>query len=99
MSSLRQLPPAYRPHDQTIYGTSEDLPVPVSRPSSGYALTVSRHLHGYVQQRCGQAQRCDRQRESAGRHSHGKTDQRWDYGGTERGCRSLESGQAVRDRS
>jgi hypothetical protein len=35
---------------------------------------------------------------SAGRHSHGETDQRWDDRGTERGCRSLESDHALRGR-
>ena len=35
--------------------------------------------------------------QSAGRDSYGKSDQRWDYRCTKRGCRSLESDHAVRD--
>ena len=72
------------------------LKAPVCRPTSGHCTTASAHLQGYVQQRCGRAERCDRQRESTGRHSHGKTYKRWDYRSTDRGCRSLESDQAVR---
>jgi hypothetical protein len=60
--------------------------VPIADPLAGVALAASVHLRGDVQQRGGQAQRCDRQRESAGRHAHGKTDQRWDDRATERGA-------------
>ena len=44
----------------------------------GPALKGVAHLHGYVQQRCGQTERRVRKRESAGRHSHDKPYQRWD---------------------
>ena len=58
-----------RPHvDQTRY----------AEPLVGRALKGGAHLHGYVQQRCGQTERRVRKRESAGRHSHDKPYQRWD---------------------